>query len=35
MKDLPSQVVVGSNENAIHGGFRLWEDPLGKNAAKN
>jgi polyphosphate glucokinase len=34
MKDLPSQVVVGSNENAIHGGFRLWEDAVGKNAAK-
>ena len=34
MKDLPSHVVVGSNENAIHGGFRLWEDPMGKKAAK-
>jgi polyphosphate glucokinase len=34
MKDLPSHVVVGANSNAILGGFRLWEDPLGKTAAK-
>ena len=34
MKDLPAHVVVGSNENAVTGGFRLWEDALGKRAAK-
>jgi polyphosphate glucokinase len=34
MKDLPSHVLVGSNENAIHGGFRLWDEPLEKKAAK-
>ena len=34
MKELPSHVMVGSNENAIRGGFRLWDDPIGKRAAK-
>ncbi len=34
MKDLPSHVVVGANSNAILGGLRLWEDPLGRKAAK-
>jgi polyphosphate glucokinase len=34
MKELPSHVMVGSNENAIHGGFRMWDDPIGKRAAK-
>jgi polyphosphate glucokinase len=34
MKELPSHVMVGSNENAIRGGFRLWDDPMGKRAAK-
>ena len=34
MRDLPSHVVVGANSNAIVGGFRLWDDALGKKAAK-
>ena len=34
MRGLPSHVVVGANSNAIKGGFRLWEDPLGKKTAK-
>jgi len=34
MKDLPSHVIVGSNENAVLGGFRLWEDPAVTKAAK-
>jgi len=32
MKDLPPHVVVGSNTNAILGGFRLWQDQVGKKA---
>ena len=34
MKNLPAHVVVGANSNAILGGFRLWEDAIGKQAAK-
>jgi polyphosphate glucokinase len=34
MKDLPSHVIVGSNENAVLGGFRLWEDAAVKLATK-
>ncbi len=34
MKDLPAHVVVGSNANAVLGGFRLWDDALGKRAAR-
>lgn len=34
MKDLPAHVVVGANSNAILGGFRLWEDKMGKDSAK-
>jgi len=34
MKDLPAHVVVGANSNAVLGGFRLWEDAIGKKAAK-
>ncbi len=34
MTKLPAHVVLGSNNNAIQGGFRLWEDALGKRAAK-
>jgi len=34
MRDLPAHVVLGANSNAIAGGFRLWDDALGKKAAK-
>jgi polyphosphate glucokinase len=34
MKDLPAHVVVGSNTNAVTGGFRLWEGIPGKKAPK-
>lgn len=34
MKGLPAHVVLGANSNAIKGGFRLWDDALGKRAAK-
>lgn len=34
MKDLPAHVVVGSNSNAVTGGFRLWEGMPGKKAVK-
>jgi polyphosphate glucokinase len=35
MEDLPAHVVVGANSNAILGGFRLWDETLGKKAAKS
>ncbi|WP_158824026.1 ROK family protein [Granulicella sp. S156] len=34
MKDLPQHIVLGSNENAVKGGFRLWEEMTAKQAAK-
>src|SRR5580698_491335 len=34
MKDLPPHIVLGSNENAVKGGFRLWEEMTAKQAAK-
>ena len=34
MRDLPAHVVVGANSNAILGGFRLWDDAIGRKAAK-
>jgi polyphosphate glucokinase len=34
MKDLPAHVSVGSNENAVLGGFRLWDDAPVKKQAK-
>ncbi|MEO7027854.1 MAG: ROK family protein [Acidobacteriaceae bacterium] len=34
MKVLPAHVMVGANSNAVQGGFRLWNDALGKRAAK-
>jgi len=34
MKDLPPHVVVGSNSNAVTGGFRLWEGMPGKKKVK-
>lgn len=34
MKKLPPHILVGSNENAVKGGFRLWEDLTSKQAAK-
>lgn len=34
MKGLPAHVVLGANSNAIAGGFRLWQDEMGKKTAR-
>ncbi len=28
MKNLPTGVIIGSNENAVQGGLKLWDTPL-------
>ena len=34
MKNLPTGVILGSNENAVQGGLKLWDTPITPQSAK-
>ncbi len=33
MKDLPTRVILGSNENSVRGGLKLWDTPINPQPA--
>ena len=34
MKNLPQGVILGANENAVQGGFKLWDTPITPQSSK-
>jgi polyphosphate glucokinase len=34
MKNLPRGVILGANENAVQGGFKLWDTPIAPQSSK-